>query len=479
MDYARATVDANALMARVELLIDQGRPNAARPLLAAVRGLAPPSAGLSLLVAQLALSDGTLDSAAVDLDQAVDTDPEHPGLRKCRAELRRRLGDVDGAVRDAAEAVILDRADPFAKLLLGELLLLVDRSTDAVACMTEAVAALPDNVVFRETLARTLTACGDIDGALETLLAGVRLVPGAAALRNAAILLCVRHRDNARAADLAEQARLDGVADANTFGLTGYALSSLGRHDEAALAYNEALKLAPGDLHIRQLAAAAQVRTHAPDDFVRTLFDGGADRFEAHIIELGYCVPGLIRRHVIDFAARANTGPVLDLGCGTGLIALALSDLPLGPFTGIDLSPRMLEQARAKRLYSSLREAKLPAALHEDTTLWRLILAADVLCYFGALEDMVRAVFARLRPGGRFIFSLEELLPDRDGNTPGNGDWAPVRLGRHAHTARYVAAMAAAPGFHCLNLDRETVRYEAGAPVAGLVVVLERPRDGA
>jgi predicted TPR repeat methyltransferase len=477
MEYAPVTVDAVALMARVGQLIDQGGPGAARPLLAAARGQAQPSPGL--LVAQLALSEGTLDSAAMELNQAVNLDPQHPGLRKCRAELRRRLGDMEGAVRDAAEAVILDRTDPFAKALLGELLLLIDRIADAIACLTEAVAAVPDNIAFRETLAQTLATYGDIDAALATLLEGIRIVPGATALRNAAILLCIRRRDNARAADLAEQARLDGVADANTFGLKGHALSGLGRHEVASLAYNEALKLAPGDAHLQHLAAAAQIRSSAPEDFVRMLFDGGADRFESHITGLGYCIPGLVRRRVMEFAALANTGPVLDLGCGTGLIALALSDLPLGPFTGIDVSPRMLEHARAKGLYSSLREARLPAALHDGTAAWSLILAGDVLCYFEALQEMFRAVFDRLRPGGRFIFSLEELLPDLDGTIASNEDWAPGRLGRHAHSARYVAATAAASGFRCLTLDHETLRYEAGGPVAGLLVVLERPRDDA
>ncbi len=475
MEYAPATVDTVALIARVGQLIDQGTPGAARPLLAAMHGLAQPSTGV--LAARLALSDGTFDSAATELNQAVDLDPLHPGLRKCRAGLRRRLGDVEGAVRDAAEAVILDRADPFAKALLGELLLLIDRQADAVACMTEAIAAVPDNIVFRETLAQTLTTRGDLGAALATLLEGIRIVPGATALRNAAILLCLRLRDNARAADLAEQARLDGVADANTFGLQGHALSGLGRHEAAALAYNEALTLAPGDAHLQHLAAAAQSRFSAPDDFVRTLFDGGADRFEAHIIELGYCIPGLIRRRVMEFAALADTGPVLDLGCGTGLVAVALSDLPVGPFTGIDVSPRMLEQARAKGLYRSLREACLPAALHDDTAMWHLILAGDVLCYFGALHEMFRAVFDRLWPGGRFIFSLEELLPDFDGTIRCNGDWAPGRLGRHAHSARHAAATSAVSGFHCLCLDHETLRYEAGGPVAGLLVVLERPHD--
>ena len=469
MEHLRETVDATTLMVRIEQLIDQGRPGAARPLLAAARGLAPPSSGLSLLVGQLALSDGALDSAALELDEAVNVDPVHAGLRRCRAEFRRRLGDVEGAVRDAAEAVILDQTDPLAKALLGELLLLIGRTADAIACLTEAVAAVPDNIVFRETLAQTLATFGDVDAALATLLEGIRIVPGATALRNAAILHCIRHRDNARATELAEQARLDGVADANTFGMKGHALSGLGRHEAAASAYNEALKLAPGDAHIRHVAAAAQIRSSAPEDFVRTLFDGGADRFEAHIIGLGYRIPGLIRRHVVEFAALANTGPVLDLGCGTGLMALALSDLPLGSFTGIDVSPRMLEHARAKGLYSSLREARLPAALHDDTTLWRLILAADVLCYFAALDEMLRAVFCHLRPGGRFIFSLEELLPNRDGTIPGDADWAPGRLGRHAHSARYVATTAAAHGYRCLTLDHAALRFEAGGPVGGIL----------
>jgi predicted TPR repeat methyltransferase len=34
-------------------------------------------------------------------------------------------------------------------------------------------------------------------------------------------------------------------------------------------------------------------------------------------------------------------------------------------------------------------------------------------------------------------------------------------------------------GFRCLTIDRETLRYEAGGPVDGLLMVLERPRDDA
>ena len=482
MEFVEETVDPVALVARIEQLLEQGRPGAARPLLVAARGLVKPSASLSVLAARLALSDGMFDGAEIELNEAISTQPDHPGLRKCRAQLRCRFGDLDGATRDAAEAVILDRHDPAAKALLGELLLRLGRTDDAVACLEEVVAALPRDMAFREALAQARVADGDGDGALATLLDGIAIAPGVTSTRNAAILLCIRLRDFALAESLAEEALVRGVADATTFGLKGHALSSLGRHPEAATAYHEALKLAPGDVNIRHLAASSAIASdarRAPDDHVRALFDGYAGRFESHLLELGYRIPGLIRRYVIDFAAVANIGPVLDLGCGTGLVAIALSDLMLGPMTGIDLSPRMLDQARSKDLYATLREARLQDALREDKTAWRLILAADVLCYFGALDEVFDAVRARLRPGGRFIFSVEELLPHHDGHIPGNGDWALGRLGRYSHAPAYVARTADDRGFRCLTLDRETLRHEAGGPVAGLMMVLERPRDDA
>jgi predicted TPR repeat methyltransferase len=427
-------------------------------------------------------SERTPGSAGAELDRALELDPEHTGLLKCRAELLRRLGDLEGAARDAAEAVILDRDDPAAKALLGELLLLLERAHEAVACLADVVQAVPRDIAAREMLARALTADGDLDGALSTLLEGIELLPGATALRNAAALLCIRQRDFTQAERLAERARLDSVADASTYGLKGHALSSLGRHREAAVAYREASKLAPGDPYARHLSGLADIDASAPrtpDAFVRALFDDDADRFEGHLIGLGYRVPSVLRGHVIDFATVANIGPVLDLGCGTGLMALALSDLALGPFTGIDLSPRMLDVARSKGIYATLHEARLPDALREQSTSWRLILAADVLCYIGALEEFFDAVRDRLKPGGRFMFSVEELLPEHDGTIRGNGDWFLGRLGRFAHAAEYVARTADARGFECLTFERQTLRYEAGGPVAGLILVLERPRDDA
>jgi predicted TPR repeat methyltransferase len=479
MENIEHTVDRDALIARVEQLIRHGGSRGTRPLLASSQIIVPASLSLA---ERFALSDGAFDTTEVELDQALRAAPGDPGLRKCRAELRRQHGDLEGAVRDAAEAVMLDRTTPSYKALLGDLLSAIGRSDDAVACLSEALVAMPRDIYCRQKLSDALVGIGNLDGAVQVLLDGIAVVPAATATRNAAIVLCIRRRDFVLADKLSEQARIDGVADASTFGLRGHALSSLGRHDEATVAYNDALRLAPDDSDVRQLAASAggaSKNGKASREHVGALFDHYADRFDAHLVDLGYRVPAVIRRHVIDYATVANIGPVLDLGCGTGLVAVALSDLALGPFTGIDLSARMLDEARVKGLYETLLQARLPDALWDETARWKLILAADVLCYFGALEKMLDIVRGRLRPGGRFIFSVEELLPNHDGTVPGNGDWALGRQGRYAHAAAYVARLADSRDLHCIALEREILRFEAGGPVQGLIMVLERPRDDA
>jgi ubiquinone/menaquinone biosynthesis C-methylase UbiE len=48
-----------------------------------------------------------------------------------------------------------------------------------------------------------------------------------------------------------------------------------------------------------------------------------------------------------DRLARATGGPVLELGCGTGRIALALAQAGLS-VTGVDISTGMLALARAR-----------------------------------------------------------------------------------------------------------------------------------
>ena len=64
MDQLEATANTDALTARIAVLIQAGRCAAARPLLAAVRRLAPPSPKLAELAAQLDMRDGASRSGS-------------------------------------------------------------------------------------------------------------------------------------------------------------------------------------------------------------------------------------------------------------------------------------------------------------------------------------------------------------------------------------------------------------------------------
>jgi predicted TPR repeat methyltransferase len=453
--------------------------------LTALRRLVPLSPDLAELAARVAVSEGRLDQGLSGLDAAISLAPDHPGLRKRRAELRFQKGAKMDALADAADAVVFDRSDPAAKALLGHLLLETGHPHEATACLFEARAADPSNPDYCMTLAAAQEASGDPDAALATLNAAIQIAPHLVDLRNSAILVCIRRRDFTAAYQLAEQTRLSGVANACSFGLMGHALSSLGRHAEAADAYVSALKLGPNDPYVRHLVAASGVlpsAPRAPVEYLRPVFDGYAERFDAHLIALGYRVPGLMHsalaNHPVVIAGEV-LGPVLDLGCGTGLVGVALSDLPIAPIIGVDISPRMLEAAAAKKLYSELHEADLMSFLADDVTRWPLVLAGDVLVYFGELKEVLTAVYDRLAPGGWFIFAVEELLSDHDGGIPGSGNWALHRSGRYAHSIEYIGAASRTSGFSVRVLQRETLRFEANAPVAGIFIVLERaPYEG-
>jgi predicted TPR repeat methyltransferase len=478
MDTLAAAPDPDHLARRVREMIDNGQLNAARAVLAAVRRLSPPGPATAELAARLAIAAGQSDVAAAELDAAVAADPGHAGLRRLRADVRHRRGEHVPAAIDAAEAVVLDPHDASGKAILGVLMTELGRPADAVACLAEAVAAEPANPAFVEALAAAQAAGGATDLAAETLAAGIARCPGRVDLRNAAVLLAIRRRDFAAAEALAEAARRAGIADACLFGLLGHALSCLGRHADAADAYDAALKLGPHDPYVRHLVAAAGTLPggdRAPSPYVRAVFEGYANRFEPHLVALGYRVPGLFRAALLRLApwdaAGEGAGPTLDLGCGTGLVGLALHDLPIRPLHGVDLAPRMLAQAAAKGIYASLREADILAVLAEPGPDYGLILAADVLCYFGALDPVLQAAFARMRPGGLMLVSTESPAPDEPDPPP----WRLGPQGRFVHTAAYLRTEAEAAGFAVRCLAAETQRFENDAPVPGLLGILARP----
>ena len=219
--------------------------------------------------------------------------------------------------------------------------------------------------------------------------------------------------------------------------------------------------------HIGAAIAGEQAASRAPDGYVRQTFDLFANEFDRKLAELDYCAPALLAGLLADEAPGAILD-VLDAGCGTGLCAASLRPRARR-LVGVDLSDGMLEHARARGLYDELHAAELVGFLAARPGAFDLVMAADVFCYFGVLDEAFAAAHAALRPGGRLAFTVEELGPD---------DGRPHRVathGRYAHAEAYVRAALAAAGLELRRCDHDRLRFESGEPVGGLVVLAERP----
>ena len=129
----------------------------------------------------------------------------------------------------------------------------------------------------------------------------------------------------------------------------------------------------------------------------------------------------------------------------------------------------MIAQARARDVYDELVKRELTAYLGDSAAEFDVIVSADTLVYFGLLEDLAAASESALRPGGRLIFTVEELVGD--GSDEG---YAISSTGRYRHTLQYVNRVLATANLGS-EIVRAELRLEAGDPVAGLVVRGTKP----
>jgi SAM-dependent methyltransferase len=144
-------------------------------------------------------------------------------------------------------------------------------------------------------------------------------------------------------------------------------------------------------------ALSAEAAEFYESTFVPALFDGWA-------------------RRLVEFAGVAPGRSVLDVACGTGVVARTAADLvgPSGSVVGLDLNGAMLQVAR--RLRPRVRwEVGDACALPFDDGTFDLVLSQAALMFFGdritALREMGRVAGA----GGRVVVQV----PGRLTHSPG------------------------------------------------------------
>lgn len=356
---------------------------------------------------------------------------------------------------------------------LGNVLTALKQPEEATDAYRRTIELSPANVSAYGNLGVILTQLGQIEEAVTACRQATTLAPGLAEGHfNLGTALLAQGDYGGTKAAYEETLRLqpDHVRAYKALSLLFYKLNS--REDAAAL-FQRWLERNPDDAAARHLLAASlghDVPGQAADGYVQTMFDDMADYFDRHLQRLAYQGPELIAQAVAAaLGSPTGTLEVLDAGCGTGLCGPLLRPYARR-LVGVDLSPGMVDKARARGGYDELVVAELTAFLAARPASCDLIVSADTLIYFGELAPLFAAATTALRPGGWLAFTVEEI-PDAETSTGFNLELS----GRYRHSQAYLRQTLAEAGLTLATLEQVTLRMESERPVAGLLVTVYQP----
>jgi len=242
----------------------------------------------------------------------------------------------------------------------------------------------------------------------------------------------------------------------------------VGRREDAREAFERYLELSPGDAEVEHIVVSlrdAPPPPRAPDECIVQLYARFAEFYERNMRkDLEYCGPELLASALdATFGSTGAALDVLELGCGTGLVGKPLRSRARR-LVGIDLSPDMVEHAKATGWYDVLEVAEITEWLSRSRDReFDLIAAADTFIYFGDLRQVLLPAGARLRPGGRVAFTVER--------NAGNS-FRLTDSGRYVHSEPHIHDAARDAGLTIESVNSAVLRYEYGEAVQALVVVL-------
>lgn len=167
---------------------------------------------------------------------------------------------------------------------------------------------------------------------------------------------------------------------------------------------------------------------------VEQYYDDWADSYDATLADWNYHAP---EDACALLAPSLNPGArILDVGCGTGLLAKALREYGRYSIDGIDISGASLRHAEARGFYSALirhdlQDLPLPVA----DNAYDAAASVGVLTYIEDAEALMRDLCRCVRPGGAILFTQRtDLWEERDFQSmidrlEEDGLWADPRIG--------------------------------------------------
>ncbi len=447
----------------------QGKIDTAIGVLKAAIALAPEETALWNDLAGAFYASTRIEEARAAQQVSLDKDPTQPQGWLLLATLESGAQDHAAAEIGYLTALRLDFHLADASFGLGVIYFQQRRFAEAVMYLRRSIADGGHNMGLYVCLGQALFLLGDFSGAVAALAVATSFAPndGKVVEKLAKLRLI-----ETAVRGSAEEAITIYSEIAGPFAEDIDAVTAMAFHFLSGFGYREAairmgrLRLArnPSDAMQTYLLAAliGEPLPRAPDDYLVAYFDRFAETFESKLVGvLGYRVPEDL--YALLTATGRSFANILDLGCGTGFAAPFLRRLR-GRLTGVDLSPGMLKKAAARQLYERLVESEAGTFLAGADETFDLILAADLLVYFGDLTPLLGSLARVLEKAGIFAFNVE---------TTAAADFVVLPSGRFAHAIAYIEAVSRRD-FDILAIQETTIRLEANHPVAGVLVILQR-----
>jgi len=365
-----------------------------------------------------AVAHATARHQAGDLGQArrvyeavLERDPDRVEVLNLLGILKYQAGEIDAAVESMRRLLALRPQDQGVWNNLGNALLRLGDVDGAGQAFRRSLELAPSADAWAN-LARVFRRLDDLPVSEEACRQALALAPDhPVATHNLALALLIQRRSEEGVAQALKAMRLLPPRERRRQ-LYVQLLQVAGEPAQAAVilrAWREQEPNNPYVLHHLAACTGEAVPGRASDAYVETEFDGFAASFDATLERLNYRAPLVVAEAVAAaLPAPARQFDVADLGCGTGLCGPLLQPWAR-QLAGCDLSRQMLMRAAGRGVYDVLVKAELTAFLRERPDAFDLIVSADTLNYFGALEEVAQAAQGALRPGGTLVFTLEAL----------------------------------------------------------------------
>lgn len=417
---------------------------------------------LILMLSGLLIRRNALDEAASLLAEALKTNPGEPRVNVNFGIVLDKLGDHDRAVNFLKPVTESNPELLSAWNALAAALLSCNHAEEAERVLKSGLQYHPESPVLTLHLARAKAMAGQSDSAMR-VYADFSRMSGQLVQEAESLAQSGQFGE----AELLYRQVLK-VQESNSLAYAGLGrlLLRMGRDDEAKVNLERALIVNPSDATSRHFLRAIGPACEKKSDpaYVRNLFDAYADDFERSLThDLDYCVPNAIQRLLSSM--QIEPLEILDLGCGTGLVGVALNGYE-GDIDGIDLSASMLAKAKEKGRYRKLTHGEIVDFLQRSSDFWDLVVAADVLIYVGDVKELFSAVERRLRPDGRFCFSVESCDMQDIELHPGSG--------RFRHSDAYLQQCLEVSGLVLERVDDLTLRTEFGKGIKGKLLLARK-----